>query len=54
MSKRTNQTFVDPDDIGEASPMEYKVESTLDDASPDTNGDPVGSEQRAEHAFMVF
>ena len=48
MSKRTNQTFVDPDDIGEASPMEYKVESTLDDASPDTNGDPVGSEQRAE------
>ena len=48
MSKRTNETFVDPDDIGEASPMEYKTESTLDDASPDTNGDPVGSEERAK------
>tara|TARA_X000001388_G_C2211047_1_gene115160 strand:+ start:438 stop:1199 length:762 start_codon:yes stop_codon:yes gene_type:complete len=48
MSKRTNETFVDADDIGEASPMEYKTESTLDDASPDTNGDPVGSEERAK------
>jgi len=48
MSKRTNQTFVDPDDIQEASPMEYKQESSLDDASPDTNGDPEGSELRAK------
>ena len=48
MSKRTNETFVDPDDIQEASPMEYKQESSLDDASPDTNGDPEGSELRAK------
>ena len=47
MSKRTNETFVDADDIGEAVPTVYKVESELDDTSPDTNGDPVGSEERA-------
>ena len=48
MSKRINETFVDPDDIAEASPMEYKQESSLDDSSPDTNGDPEGSEERAK------
>ena len=47
MSKRTNNTFVDPDDIQEAMPMEYKQESSLDDDSPDTIGDPEGTEARA-------
>lgn len=44
---RNNQTFVDSDDIGEAPVIETKQESSLDDSSPDTNGDPQGSEERA-------
>ena len=41
---RNNQSFVESDEIGEAPVIETKQESSLDHSSPDTNGDPQGSE----------